>query len=374
MTEGGVHTHLRSRLPTSGVSVRHMRACLLDFILRHNLLVGTFNSTGQKYTGHDSIWLMNEIQELEITLSERYPNTSPGNPSWINGNLYQPTTEQMGIMRIPDAVRSQAFMQPFNPNLHNKQKQSFLARLQGTKKAVLPLHTAGERQLFSELMKTCEDFTSTTGTVSSKAVQIWNSRAEDKPDVFYKLSEQLTAYYNGDWKSNSDTRLSLSLAFKQTQPVQKRIHDPKRSQGIMITKSGPLQPHTVIQGLQNVEEHIDVDESSNRPTTSGLGSTSIQSLRPPTYQSTVTALSKKHVAAAQPEEPLAKKARIRTCPRCGRGKGCNGLQGWYRCTHACQDCGSRSVRECAGRDSKRKQTPHCGPQTLPPAAQKFIVT
>ncbi len=41
MTEGGVHTHLRSRLPTSGVSVRHMRACLLDFVLRHNLLVST---------------------------------------------------------------------------------------------------------------------------------------------------------------------------------------------------------------------------------------------------------------------------------------------------------------------------------------------
>lgn len=39
MTEGGVHTHLRSRLPTSGVSVRHVQFCLLDFILRHNLLV-----------------------------------------------------------------------------------------------------------------------------------------------------------------------------------------------------------------------------------------------------------------------------------------------------------------------------------------------
>jgi hypothetical protein len=38
-TEGGVHTHLRSRLPTSGASVRHVYACLLDFILRHNLLV-----------------------------------------------------------------------------------------------------------------------------------------------------------------------------------------------------------------------------------------------------------------------------------------------------------------------------------------------
>jgi len=38
LTEGGVHTHLHSRLPTSGVSVRHLLASLLDFILRHNLL------------------------------------------------------------------------------------------------------------------------------------------------------------------------------------------------------------------------------------------------------------------------------------------------------------------------------------------------
>lgn len=39
MTEGGVHTHLRSRLPTSGVSVRHLLARLNDFTLHHNLLV-----------------------------------------------------------------------------------------------------------------------------------------------------------------------------------------------------------------------------------------------------------------------------------------------------------------------------------------------
>ncbi len=38
-TEGGVHRHLRTHLPTSGVSPRHMLTCLYDFILRHNLLV-----------------------------------------------------------------------------------------------------------------------------------------------------------------------------------------------------------------------------------------------------------------------------------------------------------------------------------------------
>jgi hypothetical protein len=43
MTEGGVHTHLRSRLPTSGVLVCHVNACLKDFILRHNLLVSECN-------------------------------------------------------------------------------------------------------------------------------------------------------------------------------------------------------------------------------------------------------------------------------------------------------------------------------------------
>ncbi|KAJ7462855.1 hypothetical protein FB451DRAFT_989406, partial [Mycena latifolia] len=38
-TEGGVHTHLRSHLPTSGAGIRHANASLKDFICRHNLVV-----------------------------------------------------------------------------------------------------------------------------------------------------------------------------------------------------------------------------------------------------------------------------------------------------------------------------------------------
>ncbi|KAK0461442.1 hypothetical protein IW261DRAFT_1614365 [Armillaria novae-zelandiae] len=305
MTEGGVHTHLRSRLPTSGVSIRHMRACLLDFILRHNLLVGTFNSTGNKYTGHDSIWLINEIQELEITLSEHYPGTMLSNSSWVNGNLYQPTSEEMGIMRIPKATRIEACMQPFNHHLDNKQKQSFLAQLLGTSKAVLPLHTTSEQKLFSELMKNCSDFTSTTGNVHPKAVQIWNRHAQDKSDIFYKLSEQLTAYFNGDWKSNSNIQLSLSLAFNQTQPVHQRLHDAKRSDGILATLSGPLIPHAVTKGFQEIP---DADTSQYHTSTTLIQSDSqTPSLHPPSDPTTV--LSRKRVADAQPPEPTSKKAR-----------------------------------------------------------------
>lgn len=39
MTEGGVHTHLRPHLPTSGASLEHVEATLIDFVVRHNLLV-----------------------------------------------------------------------------------------------------------------------------------------------------------------------------------------------------------------------------------------------------------------------------------------------------------------------------------------------
>ena len=41
-TEGGVHMHIRSCLPKFGVSILHVQASLIDFTLRHNLLVHIF--------------------------------------------------------------------------------------------------------------------------------------------------------------------------------------------------------------------------------------------------------------------------------------------------------------------------------------------
>ncbi|KAF8241017.1 hypothetical protein L208DRAFT_1229436, partial [Tricholoma matsutake] len=44
-TEGGIHTHLLSCLPLSGVSVYHLNACLCDFVLQHNLHVCFYSCT-----------------------------------------------------------------------------------------------------------------------------------------------------------------------------------------------------------------------------------------------------------------------------------------------------------------------------------------
>ncbi|KAJ3764783.1 hypothetical protein FB446DRAFT_656131, partial [Lentinula raphanica] len=188
MTEGGTHTHLRPRMPTRGTSIRHMSACLLDFVLHHNLHVGTFNSTGQKFYGHDNIWLSNQIQELESTISIHFLQHAPASLPWVNGNLYKATDEVLGVLTLPAPVLENTGMQPFVSSLDRKQKQAFLAQLQGTRKAVLPIHTVQERKLFSSLMATCKEFYLSSSELSPDAVRIWNRRVESMPNAFYKAS------------------------------------------------------------------------------------------------------------------------------------------------------------------------------------------
>ncbi|KAJ7227493.1 hypothetical protein GGX14DRAFT_347896 [Mycena pura] len=250
MVEGGVHTHLLAKLPSHGASVRHMVACLLDFVLRHNLHVGHFNSTGKKYVSHDSIWLLNTIQELEITLAEGY-GLPPAPLAWINGNLYQQTEQSVGIVRIPKSVCAPVEIQLYNEEIDSKrtQKQQYLARMQGTRIAVLPVHTVAEKLLFNELMRTSLAFQSCKSAVSTAATAIWNREAESKPDIFYKLEEQLTAYLNGNYKDSANVRQSCAQARGQIEPLEQTLQDPKRADRIVNARSGPPVGHRVTSGF-----------------------------------------------------------------------------------------------------------------------------
>ncbi|KAJ3717330.1 hypothetical protein C8R42DRAFT_587212 [Lentinula raphanica] len=135
-TEGGVHRHLVEHLPKHGVSVRHVHSCLQDFVLCHNLRVGTFNSTGKPWTGHYSIWLTNELHEMLLTLrSNNLISEIPAGiipAGWINGNFYLPTTEVTGILPIPEKIRRDSGMLEYDANLHRTQTHWFVASLQGT--------------------------------------------------------------------------------------------------------------------------------------------------------------------------------------------------------------------------------------------------
>jgi hypothetical protein len=148
--------------------------------------VGYFNSTGQKFQGHDCIWLLNEIQELEITLGEHY-NCLPAQLAWVNGNLYKKTEQNAGIIQIPKSVRELVKIQPYNEETDSEQKQAYLAKMQGTRKPVLPVHTLAEKQLFAELMRTSPTFQKCSTSASLAAAEIWNQKAETMKDIYYKV-------------------------------------------------------------------------------------------------------------------------------------------------------------------------------------------
>ncbi|EDR10701.1 uncharacterized protein LACBIDRAFT_324541 [Laccaria bicolor S238N-H82] len=228
-TEGGVHAHICSRLPKFGTSIRHLQASLLDFVLRHNLLTGTYNSTGQRYRGHYSIWITNSIQEHLISLQDTLvdPIQISG---WVNGNLYTPTTEVLGILPIPDIVRTSSGM---------------------------AIPTSGEPKW-------------------QEAVKVWNATSDQTTEIYYKLTEQLKVYYT-KWKALShvketlsltaDVKETLSLTADVRRPLSLLIHDPHRSKMAPEVPVHTQPPLTIEKGLlefssmqsQTVKGPMDID-------------------------------------------------------------------------------------------------------------------
>ncbi|KAJ3964645.1 hypothetical protein EV361DRAFT_873842 [Lentinula raphanica] len=210
-TEGGVHRHLVEHLPKHGVSVRHVR---------------TFNSTGQPWKSHYSIWLTNELHEMLLTL--RSNNLIPEIPNgiipagWVNGNFYLPTTET----------------------------HWFVASLQGTQRPVLPIHNKREEDLFRDLVLT------NTGSLEPRwdnIVLAWNTVANNEKEVLYEIIEHLRLYYNGEWKSLANIKQTLTQTADDRKRAKKHIHDPLRTKPLPVALEAPLSLHHVPAGLRSLE-------------------------------------------------------------------------------------------------------------------------
>jgi hypothetical protein len=134
---------------------------------------------------------MNDIQEKRTFLHDIFNLAPTLTTGWVNGNLYTPTSEVLGILPIADDIRSSLGMAEYIPALHRNEvapRYRFLAELQGTQKPVLPVHTSVEKKLFKELLESNAAFSSESGDSQWKlAVRIWNVEADIRQDVFYKV-------------------------------------------------------------------------------------------------------------------------------------------------------------------------------------------
>jgi hypothetical protein len=107
---------------------------------------------------------------------------------WVNGNLYIPTKEVLGILPIPEEIRFSSAMTAYVPPLDQNQKYNFLAKIQGTRKPILPIHTPSEKQLFRQLMNSNSAFSPKSGEPRWRdAVKFWNQNADRMDDVSYKV-------------------------------------------------------------------------------------------------------------------------------------------------------------------------------------------
>lgn len=118
--------------------------------------MGTRNRTGQPYMGHFNLELMNLLHSL---LHATYPVVPDQDlmAGFINGWLYEPTAERLGIAPIPDRLKQEFGMAPYDFQQTHKMHHQFLARSQGTKYAVMPVCTDEEKKLYKHLRNTSAD-------------------------------------------------------------------------------------------------------------------------------------------------------------------------------------------------------------------------
>jgi hypothetical protein len=111
----------------------------------------------------------------------------------INGDLYTPAEETIGILPVLESIRA-ADIESYQHLLDQKNKHSYLARQQGTKYAVIAVHSTAEKVLFKKLMQEDPTFNWTNSAPDWKqGAKVWNRHANGQ-DIFYKARVKSVIY------------------------------------------------------------------------------------------------------------------------------------------------------------------------------------
>ncbi|KAF9000804.1 hypothetical protein BDZ89DRAFT_1170255 [Hymenopellis radicata] len=389
-TEGGVHRPIRHCMPLGGASPRHTVNRLLDFIFRHNMRVGTRNKTGTSYRGHFDPWLINQRQLL--LNSEEVRSLVPASKpvaGWVNGDLYEPTTEVFGILPIPSGVQTASDILPYDPSDPPK-KYAYLARRQGTRFAVLNVTTEDEKRAFSSKMRSNEAFSGEAGPLWARAVKHWNHDADGKT-VFYKLEEHLKTQYS-NWKRLTNVKHTKLATYDSRKAIDALVRNTTRrleqapsvvpsttpsvsippTQGLRDEATRPkvVAPAPILSlrtsrqmsvsqkagsSLSAAGDARNTPRSHPSETSSSRDAASTDSHDPGTVD--VEEVQSPEIAAKAAESSNHARAsgsqRIRTCIKCGKlATQCKGNSGVGSCRNACKDCGTL---DCPGRDSRNRK-------------------
>jgi len=119
----------------------------------------------------------------------------------VNSNYYVPTTETLGILPIPQEIQESSGMAAYisGPIVNLKtgekkkvQRHNFLARMQNTRKPVLPVHTMAERLMFRTLISQNREFNppNVSEPPWNQAAKVWNASVDESDEtsgLYYKV-------------------------------------------------------------------------------------------------------------------------------------------------------------------------------------------
>lgn len=116
-----------------------------------------------------------------------------GPGGWVNGNKYLESEESFGVLPIAEDIQTKLGMLAYHPGYATTMKirYPYLAARQGTRTAVVPIHTKAERILFKMLIH------ETNGLFAGKREPNWDTVAvrwaghSDGVNIFYKVSARI---------------------------------------------------------------------------------------------------------------------------------------------------------------------------------------
>lgn len=228
---------------------------LVEYRLRHNFDVGTFNRFGVEYKGHYDPWLTQHLDFLRQSMDMPYLSIDRHIAIEVNALRFRSSQEVFGICPLPDEEMTRLCIEKAaednrkksldgqesdieNDNTIPKMKNTvflkigstlrekncryhYVATRQKTKYAVIAVHTLEEKLLFGRMINEAMHLSSRVNPNFDQLSKAWNLLCNgDK--IFYKTPEHLEKHYK-HWKEQQVARNTREIHYSVMTNIQLQI-------------------------------------------------------------------------------------------------------------------------------------------------------
>ncbi|KAG6888414.1 hypothetical protein C0992_008530 [Termitomyces sp. T32_za158] len=224
--EGGPHGDIYRKFAALNAGPRLTVNCLQDHRSWYNLQAFAKHLYGVDWEYHHNLGLINRTAFLLNYLADVMDGASSYSQR-VNGDLYEKTTEQFGICRVPDGLRTRLCMEPYSEHAATvfcklSASDDWLHRCQGLALPVLPPTTLPAQQYF--FSQIC-DFAAADSADGKKHIDWeafacqWNQTADGKDRVY--ITAEVLAAYGKTWDKANNIRASQELISGELDDIQR---------------------------------------------------------------------------------------------------------------------------------------------------------